>query len=69
MLRVRRRIENLERAFVPLDAQGAPEVMTVDFVDAQKNVVDTVVIKTAQALPSHGRRWNGWRLPPLQGTL
>jgi hypothetical protein len=68
MLSMRRRIESLERAIVPLSPPGPPEVMQVDFVDSERKVVDTLLIEMAPVRPSNGRRWRAARdLPPVRG--
>jgi hypothetical protein len=67
MLSVRRRVELLEQALPPV-VEGPPEFIHVDFVDADRKVVDTLELKMS-SLPAapHNRRWSRWRLPPAQG--
>ena len=50
MLRVRRRIELLEQTFLPV-VEGPPESIYVDFVDADRKVVDTLEFKMS-SLPA-----------------
>ena len=57
MLRVRRRIESLEREILPVAGPGPPEIMTISFVDSEKKVVDTLEIKMAPVRPASVRRW------------
>jgi hypothetical protein len=56
MLRVGRRIERLEEELLPPPDAGPPEVLTLCFVDSEKNVVDTLEFPLGQVRPSNGRR-------------
>jgi hypothetical protein len=57
MLRVRRRIESLEREILLVDNPGPPEIMTIAFVNSEKKVVDTLEIKMAPVRSTRSRRW------------
>jgi len=54
MLRVRSRIERLEEEILPLTPRP-PEFMHVEFVDVEKNVVNTLVFQLGQVRAA-GRR-------------
>jgi hypothetical protein len=60
MLRLRRRIENLEDAILPVSDPDFPNTMEVRFVNPQMEVVDTLTITFAPTHPS-GNRWRGGR--------
>jgi len=57
MLKARQRIERLEEEILPLPDPGPPEVLTLNFVDSQMKVVDTLEFKLGQTRPSDRRRW------------
>jgi hypothetical protein len=53
MMKVRQRIERLEEEILPPD-EGPPEVLTLCFVDSDKNVVETREFPL-RVPPSNGR--------------
>jgi hypothetical protein len=57
MIRVRRRVEKLEQAFAPLDAQAEPQVILVEYVNAQREVVDSYSVEVPRPAPG----WAGRR--------
>ena len=61
---MRGRIERLEEAILPSPPEP-PEFMEVQFVDAQKNVVDTMVFQLGQVRPSEHRTAQEW--PRVKG--
>lgn len=67
MPRIRRRVELLEQAFLPV-VQGPPHVIHLQFVDADRKIVDTLDFEVpSPPAPPRNRRWNSWRLPSAQG--
>jgi hypothetical protein len=46
VVRIRRRIELLEETLLPVD-QGPPELFHIDFVDADRKVVNTLVLTSS----------------------
>jgi hypothetical protein len=55
MLRIRDRLERLEAEILPLRNPGPREMMTVQFVDEQKNVVSTLEFQMAGVRPPKRR--------------
>ncbi len=61
MLRILRRVERLEEDILPMPDE-APEIMTVQFVGADKKVVSTLEFQMGQACP----RKRSWSLTPVR---
>jgi len=57
MLKIRRRIEKLEEAIMPLLSPDPLFEITVDYVDPDGTVVESRVVKSSPALPSNDPRW------------
>lgn len=64
MLRVRQRLKRLEEELMPA-TQGPPEIMTVHFVGADRQVVRTLEFQMAQVRPPKRR----WSLTPRRERL
>jgi hypothetical protein len=63
MLRVRQRIERLEEEILPLPNPRPPEVLTICFVDANRETVSKLEYPLDNVRPSKRRRGPGGRGP------
>jgi hypothetical protein len=54
MIRVRRRIEQLEQALI-LEPQAEPKVLVVQFINQEREVVSSLSVELAPPAPG----WNG----------
>ncbi len=62
MVKVLRRIERLEEELMPV-REGPAEMITVEFVDADRKVVSTLEFQIGQVRPPKRR----WGLAPRKG--
>jgi hypothetical protein len=60
VVKIRRRIQLLEEALLPVN-EGPPQFMNINFVDADRKVVHTLVLKMGQVRPLNDRRWSRGR--------
>jgi hypothetical protein len=62
MIRVRRRVEKLEHALVP-EVQAEPQVILVQYVNVEREVVDSFSVQLARPVRGgnrRGRRADRW---------